>query len=53
MLLAPVTLVGLDKTVVLLSVLAIVLMMIKVFVNLMECANVLKDGQISIAVKQK
>jgi len=53
MLLVLVTLVGLDKIVVLLSALMIVLMMIKVYVNLMECANVLKDGQNPIVVQKK
>lgn len=53
MLLAPVTQVGSDKIVVLLSVLMIVLMMIKVNVCLMERVNVSKDGQNPIVVHQK
>lgn len=53
MLLVLVTQVGSDKIVVLLSALMIVLMMIKVNVKLMECANVSKDGQKVIVVQQK
>lgn len=53
MLLVLVTQVGLDKIVVLLSALMIVLMMIKVYVKLMECANVPKDGQKPIVIQQK
>jgi len=53
MLLAPVIQVGSDKIVVLLSALMIVLMMIKVNVKLMGCANVSKDGQKPIVVQQK